>query len=232
MTSTATEPTTTTDQPATVASKPAAPKTTVTRKPATSRAASPAKPVTAKPVTTAQLESMAGGFIAAGTQAGMSLVDILCELHKRSAWQEHTMPVGAYFIDVIGIGSESGFVLPKTARQALVKKMAGVDGVQNSTLAQMTGASLRTIANDRAELGVASKTRQDGQNKSDGETDGEETGETDGDDKPAAPRKPRVQTINVIEIVDGLNDAGMLTAIMQHAAMRLAALNTPADVAA
>jgi hypothetical protein len=199
----------------------------VTRTPRTPKPAKPAGP------TTAELEAMAGGFIATGTQAGMSLVDVLCQLHARSAWQEHTMPIATYFCDVIGIGAESGFVLPRTARQELVKRMAETDA-PNAVLCQMTGASLRTIANDRAALGIANENRQAGQKSgetdagetgNDNDTADNETGETD-----AKPAKVKLaKPADVIAAIDQATDAAFLANVMAHVSARYAALTAAAE---
>jgi hypothetical protein len=230
MTVTATEPTTATttatDTKTPVTSK-ATTDTTASKTPVTTD-------TTAKPIdpTIAKLEVQADKLVAAGNKTGMALAAIVVDLYVRKAWEAHDMSVADYFLSR-GIGSESGFVLSKTGRQDVVKRMAtAAPDAPNSALCQLTGASLRTIANDRAELGVANTNRQDGQKNREDIADDNGTDAGDTTDKPAKTSKTRVQTVNVIEIIDALQDAQFITMIIAHASARLAELSTPAKAAA
>jgi hypothetical protein len=198
--------------------KPAAP-----RKPAAKPADKPVTEATVK-----ELETRAADFITTGAQIGLSLVDVIAELFTRKAWEAHgEMTYVDYFHGVIGIGADAKFVLPRAGRQVLVKKMAGVEGCLNAHLTAMTGASLRTILTDRAELGVSNVNRQEGQHKDDQPDDnaGDETGDDTTEEKPVKSRKS--SSVNVLEIVDRLQDATYLMQVIAHASARLTELATP-----
>jgi hypothetical protein len=232
MTSTATEITPTdttvkaTDKPATKAPVKAPVKPAATKTPVATDYTK---------VTTAKLESEAVKFVTAGNKAGFSLAGVLVALHTRSAWTEHEQSVSDYFSATIGVG-ESGFTMGKMARQELVKLMAdAAPDAPISTLAQMTGASLRTIARDREQWELANPNRVNSHKPADDDQDddnGTDAGDDTTDAKPAKTSKTRVQTVNVIEIIDALQDAQFITMIIAHASARLAELSTPAKAAA
>lgn len=198
-------------------------------KTATTTDATPAAAVTGEysAMTLAKLENLATRQVSIASKAGVALAAILTELYVRQAWTEHGQSVVDYFSATIGVG-ESGVTLSKPARQEVVKRMAAVaPDAPIAHLSIITGASLRTISRDREEYDLANPARV-ASHKTAG--DGSDDNDTDnaGDDKPTKASKTRVTTVNVIEIVDGLSDAAMLTAIMTHAAARLAELNASA----
>lgn len=169
-----------------------------------------------------KLEAAAARHIASATKAGTSLADILVKLYSVEAWKAHGQSIADYYGKTIGIGPE-GFVLPKAAREQLVVAMS--DANPDAPLAHMvhmSGASLSSINRARSAWELANPNRQAAQLKSASDDDTD----TD-DDTPATPRKTRVQTVNVIEIVDNLSDPTMLMAILTHASARLAEINKP-----
>jgi prophage antirepressor-like protein len=113
--------------------------------------------------TVAELEKMADGYVAQGERVGISLVPLLVELYVRRAWETYSLTIGAYFRDYRGIGPDR-FTLPKGARREFVALMAtAAPEAPNAHLALISGNSLRTVQQDRSELGVANPGRVEGQ---------------------------------------------------------------------
>jgi hypothetical protein len=114
-------------------------------------------------VTLTELEKMADGYVAQGERIGVSLVPLLVELYVRRAWETYSMTIGAYFRDYRGIGPDR-FTLPRVARREFVTLMAtAAPEAPNAHLALISGNSLRTVTQDRSELGVANPGRVEGQ---------------------------------------------------------------------
>lgn len=216
--------------PATDTSPDATDQTATDRQPAkTTRKPRTAKP--AAPPTLAELEAQAAGYVTAGNTAGMSLASVLVELYQRTGWTEHEQSIVDYFTLTIGVG-ESGFTLPKLARQEVVKLMASqAPDCAIAHLAIITGASLRTISRDREQWELANPNRVNSHKPTpDDDATDDNAGDDDATDdaKPAKASKTRVNTVNVLAIIDELQDATYLMNVITHASARLTALNTPA----
>ena len=236
---TATVPTT--DTPDTTTTKPSG---TVSAARITAAGIKPNGSATRKPASAdtdatkgAKLESIALKLRSQTITSAVKLAETFVALHPLAPWTVATdtrpaMTLEKYFRDVMGIGAgDDMFRLPYDARRAVVKGMFTRDNDPERTgdfilaIAAMTGASERTIARDRTDLGFANKNRVDSHVKQSG--DGESDGEN-GEAQPAKAPKTRVQTVNVIAIIDELQDATYLMNVIAHASARLTALTTPA----
>lgn len=216
--------------PTTTATTKPAPKPRVV-KPATTKPAP--KPVTE--ATVKQLETLASGLVAAASKSGLELAGVLVELYGRQPWTERkpAQTLVDYFQTTIGVG-ESGFTLPKPARQEVVKLMATAHpDAPIAHIGIVAGASLSTIARDRREFELANPNRvaahtQTGDNETgDSETDGGNG--DDNDDTPATAPKPKtVKPADVIAAIDAATDAAFLANVMQHVSARVMALTAPA----
>ena len=214
--------------PTTTATTKPAPKPRVV-KPATTKPAP--KPVTE--ATVKQLETLASGLVAAASKSGLELAGVLVELYGRQPWTERkpAQTLVDYFQTTIGVG-ESGFTLPKPARQEVVKLMATAHpDAPIAHIGIVAGASLSTIARDRREFELANPNRvaahtQTGDNETgDSETDGG-NGDDTTDDKPAKASKTKTNVVNVIAIVDTMSDTQYLMQVIAHASARLSELTT------
>ena len=110
-------------------------------------------------ITTGALETLADEYVQKSTDTQVSLARVFAELFAREAHEDHDMPFAEYWRDMRGVSPET-FTLAYAARRELVTL------TPDATLAQhiaMTGASQRTIARDRADLGTANPNRQAGQ---------------------------------------------------------------------
>jgi hypothetical protein len=179
-----------------------------------------------------KLESIALKLRATVIGNAVKLANTFVELYPLAPWTSHADDTGkplamaVYFKDVMGISSDN-FKMPRDARQAVVKGMfdrdnepAHVAGIVVACMA-MTGASERSITRDRADLGFVDQATSDahsGPRNGDGDTDGDGDGET----RPAT--RTRVQTVNVVEIIDQVQDVQFLMTIVAHANARMTEL--------
>jgi hypothetical protein len=209
--------------------KPADVKPATARKPRVTKHATPAAtPVETapKPATSIEtLESIAHKMLSAAVADAVQLAETLVKLHALKPWDTHKLAMKAYYADYMGIRADN-FPFPTDARRHLVKRMhESAPKTPVAEIQAMTGASERTIKNDRAFLHIANENRQAGQPT----TGTTKTPAEPKAAKPAAPApvagKPVLSVSAVVDFIAALDDADMLAELATAIAERVAELS-------
>jgi hypothetical protein len=109
------------------------------------------------------LETIAHRLLSAAVADAVKLAETLVKLHALKPWDTHKVTMKSYYADVMGIRADN-FPFPTDARRHLVKRMhESAPKTPVAEIQAMTGASERTIKNDRAFLRIANENRQAGQ---------------------------------------------------------------------
>jgi hypothetical protein len=200
---------------------------TTARKPRTTKAAEAVTAPAPAPKTTgiADLESIAHKLMSAAVADAVKLAETLVKLHALKPWDTHKVTMKSYYADVMGIRADN-FPFPTDARRHLVKRMhESAPKTPVAEIQAMTGASERTIKNDRAFLHIANENRQAGQ-----PTTG--TTKTPAEPKAAKPVAPApvagkivVSVAVVADFLAALDDTEILDELADVIALRKAALS-------
>jgi hypothetical protein len=206
-----------------------------TAKPTTAKPTSPVRAgavVTPEAHTSAQtaeittLEGYAGKFVAAGVNAAKNLADVIVKLYALAPWDGrkltngHPMTIARYYAS-LGIGGDN-FALPTDARMIVVKAMANTVDVQ--TVADMTGASLRSIQRDRIAAGLANVNRSESQQAAAARATDSTPATPARTDGPVTRMVPVLSMTSVREFINELDDSDMLLELAELITERMSAL--------
>jgi len=213
-----------TETPAKTARKPRATRTTAEIAADHAAVSGVTVPAKAAPTSIETLEGIAHKLMSAAVADAVKLAETLVKLHTFKPWDAHKVTMKAYYADVMGIRADN-FPFPTDARRHLVKRMhESAPKTAIIDLQAMTGASERTIKNDRAFLHIANENRQAGQ-----PTTG--TTKTPAEPKAAKPAAPApvagkivVSVAVVADFLAALDDMETLDELADVITMRKAAL--------
>jgi Tfp pilus assembly protein FimV len=214
-----------TETPATTPAKPA--KASPIRKdvqPADVKAAEP-KRTAEESKEIATLESLAARWAHNGQEAAERLANTLVKLYPLRPWEGrklangHLMTVKSYF-DSLG----NAFVgLNTDARRGAVKSLNDTyPDMEIDTVVAILGSSPRTIARDRAALGIVNETRQAANTAAAARTP--TATESAEEHTPVTRMVPVLSMTSVREFINGLDDVEMLAELEELIAQRIQAL--------